>query len=224
MAITDWPMAERPREKLLSLGAQALSEAELLAIFLRSGVRGKTAVDLARELLIEFNGLRNLLQASKHEFCKSHGLGAAKYAQLQAILEMNRRHLRGNLGRQSALRNSQETKGYLLSRLRDRPREIFAGLFLDIRHRILHYEEIFLGTIDSAHVYPREVVKCALQHNAAAVVLAHNHPSGVVEPSLADKEITQRLVKALQLVDVQVLDHMIVGETEVLSFAEEGLL
>lgn len=224
MAITDWPQTERPREKLLKYGAQALSEAELLAIFLRTGVKGHTAVDIARDLLTEFDGLRNILAADQKDFCSRRGLGLVKFAQLQAVMEMSRRCLHEMLKKSDVMVNSEYTKLYLTSRLRHYQREVFSCLFLDTRHRIIEYEEIFYGTIDCANVHPREVVKRALQLNAAAVILAHNHPSGVVEASAADREITQRLIKALGLIEVRVLDHMIVGEGSVLSFAELGFI
>lgn len=223
MAITDWPQDQRPREKLLSKGSQSLSDAELLAIFLRTGMRGKTAVDLAQELLQGFQGLRQLLKADQQSFCQHAGLGTAKYAQLQAVLEMARRYLFENLQRGETLSSPQDTRQYLSSQLRDYPHEVFAVLFLDQRHRVICFEELFRGTIDGASVYPREVVKKALQHNAAALIFAHNHPSGVAEPSQADEQITRRLIDALKLVDVRVLDHFIVGD-EVVSFAERGLL
>ena len=223
MAITDWPQDQRPREKLLSKGSQSLSDAELLAIFLRTGMRGKTAVDLAQELLQGFQGLRQLLKADQQSFCQHAGLGTAKYAQLQAVLEMARRYLFENLQRGDALSSPQDTRHYLSSQLRDYPHEVFAALFLDQRHRVICFEELFRGTIDGASVYPREVVKKALQHNAAALIFAHNHPSGVAEPSQADEQITRRLIDALKLVDVRVLDHFVVGD-EVVSFAERGLL
>jgi len=223
MAITDWPLSQRPREKLLQLGSTALTDAELLAIFLRTGVNGKTAVDLAHELLHNFGGLRHLLAADESTFCQHLGLGQAKFAQLQAILEMARRYLSENLQRGDSLTSPQATREYLSMQLRDRTHEVFAVLFLDQRHRVIQFEELFRGTIDGASVYPREVVKKALQHNAAAVILAHNHPSGVAEPSRADEAITRRLKDALSLVDVRVLDHFVVGD-EVVSFAERGLL
>lgn len=224
MAITDWPVHERPREKLLQRGPQALSDAELLAIFLRTGIPGKTAVDLARELLECFGGLRPLLEADYSEFCRGRGLGLAKYVQLQACLEMGRRHLEAKLTRGDALTDPQATQHYLMACLRAYPFEVFSCLFLDNRHRVLAFEELFRGTIDGASVHPREVVKRALAHNAAAVILAHNHPSGVTEPSRADEMITRRLKEALALVDIRVLDHIIVGDGETLSFAERGLL
>lgn len=223
MPITDWPLEERPREKLLALGSQSLTDAELLAIFLRTGTRGKTAVDLSNDLLDGFNGLRQLLKADQKSFCKHHGLGTAKYAQLQAVLEMSRRYLSEGLQRGDSLTSPQETRDFLTSQLRDYAYEVFAVLFLDQRHRVIHFEEMFRGTIDGASVYPREVVKKALEHNAAAVIFAHNHPSGVAEPSQSDERITQRLKEALGLVDIRVLDHFVVGD-EVISFAERGLL
>jgi DNA repair protein RadC len=224
MSITDWPLAERPREKLLNLGPAALSDAELLAIFLRIGCAGKSAVDLARELLQEFGGLRPLLEATQTDFCRGLGLGNAKYAQLQAALEMARRHLSAALQAGDALTSPVLVRQYLSARLRHQQREIFAVLFLDNQHRVICYEELFQGTIDGASVYPREVVKAALARNAAAVILAHNHPSGIAEPSQADKRITERLQAALELVDIRVIDHMVVGDGEVVSFAERGFL
>ena len=223
MSITDWPASERPREKLLQRGSAALSDAELLAIFLRTGVKGKSAVDLSRDLLSNFGSLRTLLCADQSVFCQHHGLGPAKFAQLQAVLEMAKRHLFEELERGNALENPDETKNYLASQLRAYKHEVFAGLFLDNRHRVIHFEELFTGTIDGASVYPREVVKKAMHCNAAAIIFAHNHPSGVAEPSQADRQITQRLRDALALVDVRVLDHIIVGD-ELVSFAERGIL
>lgn len=224
MAISDWPAGERPREKLLARGAQALSDAELLAIFLRTGVKGASAVDLARQLLTHFGGLRPLLECSEQAFCAAHGLGPAKYVQLQAVLEMSRRHLEARLVRESALESPAQVRRYLTSRLRHQPREVFACLLLDNRHRVLHYEALFHGTLAAASVHPREVVKLALAHNAAAVILAHNHPSGVAEPSEADRQITACLIQALALVEIRVLDHIVIGDGESVSFAERGLI
>ena len=224
MPITDWPVAERPREKLLSQGAAALSDAELLAIFLRTGRAGRTAVDVARELLVTFGSLRNLLQADAESFCLHPGLGPAKFAQLQAVLEMGRRHLWERLQRSDALSSPDDTRRFLLSRLRDLPHEVFACLFLDNRNRVIAFEELFRGTIDGASVYPREVVKRGLAHNAAALIVAHNHPSGVAEPSRADEALTQRLKEALALVDIRLLDHFVIGDGIAVSFAERGLL
>jgi DNA repair protein RadC len=224
MAITDWPAAERPREKLLHRGPQALSDAELLAIFLRTGLPGRTAVDLARDLLAEYGGLRALLEADRTSFCQAQGLGRAKYAQLQAVLEMGRRHLYETLRRGDVLGSPGDTRRYLLARLRDYPHEVFACLFLDNRHRVIEFAELFRGTIDGTSVHPREVVKQALSHNAAAVIFAHNHPSGVAEPSASDYRLTQRLKDALNLVEIRVLDHVVVGDGYTVSFAERGQL
>ena len=224
MAIKDWPARERPRERLLADGPHSLSDAELLAIFLRTGVRGKSAVELARELLERFGSLRRLLAAERAQFCEAPGLGAAKFAQLQAVLEMGRRHLSEAFERGSPLTSPDDTAHFLKARLRDYPYEVFAVLFLDSRHRVLAFEELFRGTIDGASVHPREVVRRALQHNAAAVIFSHNHPSGVAEPSQADQRITLRLREALGLVDVRVLDHLIVGDGDCCSLAQRGLL
>jgi DNA repair protein RadC len=193
MAITDWPADERPREKLLDRGAGALTNAELLAIFLRTGVAGKTAVDLARELLDAYGGLAGLLSAPRALFCQAKGLGEAKYAQLQAVLEMSRRYLRDEITGRDVMSSPEATRNYLKLRLRGFPHEVFACLFLDNRHRVIEYRELFRGTIDGASVHPREVVREAVRWNAAAVIFAHNHPSGVAEPSQADLRITQRL-------------------------------
>lgn len=224
MSMTDWPAAERPREKLLSHGPTALSDAELLAIFLRTGTPGQTAVELARTLLGEFGSLRGLLQANQQQLCEARGLGPAKFAQLQAVLELARRHLGERLQRGDLLLNPEATRRYLVTTLGDLPHEVFCCLFLDTRHRLICYEELFQGTIDGASVHPREVVRRALHHNAAAVILAHNHPSGVAEPSDADRRITQRLKQALNLMDIRVLDHLVVGDRTAMSFAEHGLL
>jgi len=224
MAITDWPADERPREKLLARGAAALSDAELLAIFLRTGVRGKSAVDLARDLLNHFGDLNAILSAPRKEFTQANGLGDAKYTQLQAVMEMARRHLRGTLKKRTFLNDPDATRDYLLAALGDAPRELFGCLLLDTRHCVLHFEILFQGTIDGAAVYPREVVKLALEHNAAAVILTHNHPSGVAEPSQADQAITRRIDNALKTVDIRLLDHCIVGNGTVVSMAELGLL
>ncbi len=224
MPISDWPMAERPREKLLTRGPNALSDAELLAIFLRTGTQGKTALDLARELLLEFGGLRALLESDQARICRTKGLGTTKYVQLQAALELGRRHLAERIERGNPLSNPQATREFLMARLRDRAQEVFACLFLDNRHRIISFDEMFYGTVDGAAVHPREVVKRAMHHNAAAVILAHNHPSGVAEPSRADEMLTRRLKDALALVDVRTLDHMVIGDGEAVSFAERGML
>ena len=222
LPIRAWPLAERPREKLLALGAQSLSDAELLAIFLRTGIRGRTAIDLARDLLVRFKGLRRLLSAGRDELCEAKGLGGAKYAQLQAALEIARRHLHSGIEARQALKDPQATRRYLLAHLRDLPHEVFAALFLDNQHRVLCFVTLATGTLDGAAVYPREVVKAALKHGAAAVIFAHNHPSGIAEPSAADRSLTDRLKAALALVDIRVLDHFVVGEGPPVSFAERG--
>jgi len=224
MTIKDWPTAERPREKLLQMGSAALTDAELLAIFLRTGTTGKTAVDLARELLDQFGSLKALLDADQAHFCLGLGLGSAKYAQLQAVLEMAKRHFKEIIQRGSALTSPEVTRAYLSAQLRGYSYEVFSCLFLDNQNRVIQFEELFRGTIDGASVYPREVVKQALYHNAAAIIFAHNHPSGITEPSLADKQITEKLKNALALFDIRVLDHFIIGDGEPYSFAEHGLI
>jgi DNA repair protein RadC len=224
MSIKDWPADERPREKLLQRGASALTDAELLAIFLRIGTAGKSAVDLARDLLSEFGSLQALLSANQERFCQSHGLGHAKFAQLQAVLEMARRHFNEVLQRSDAFTSPDITRAYLSAQLRGYPYEVFGCLFLDNQHRLIQWEPLFRGTIDSTSVYPREVAERALFHHAAAVIFAHNHPSGINEPSLADKHITEKLRQALSLFDIRVLDHFIVGDGAPYSFSENGLL
>jgi len=224
MTITEWPEDERPREKLLARGAEALTDAELLAIFLRTGVRGKSAVDLARDLLAELNGLQGLFSANEQRFCAVKGLGRAKFAQLQAVLEMSKRYIADQMQRGDTLTSPETTRAFLKTQLYNRPNEVFACLFLDNRHRVVKYEELFTGTIDGASVHPREVVRRAMEINAAAVIFAHNHPSGVAEPSQADLRITQRLKEALDLVEVRVLDHFIIGDGEGTSMAERGLI
>ncbi len=222
--IKDWPAEERPREKLLAQGSEVLTDAELLAIFLRTGIAGKTAVDLAKELLTEFGSLQALLKADQIKFCRGKGLGSAKYAQLQAVLEMAKRHYVEILQRGDILTSPEATRAYLCAQLRSYSYEVFACLFLDNQHRVIVFEEMFRGTIDSASVYPREVAKKALAHNAAAIIFAHNHTSGINEPSQADKQITDKLKQSLALFDIRVLDHFIIGDGEPYSFAEHGLL
>jgi DNA repair protein RadC len=224
MPITDWPVDDRPREKLLAKGPAALSDAELIAIFLRTGMRGKSAVDLARDALGRFGSLSALFAADAGALAAVPGLGAAKSAQLQAVLEMARRALREKLERGSALSSPQAVRDYLRLRLQERPHEVFVGVFLDAQNRVLAVEELFRGTLTQTSVYPREVVKRALHHNAAALIFAHNHPSGVAEPSRSDEALTQALRQALALVDVKVLDHFVIGAGAAMSFAERGLL
>lgn len=216
------PKESMPREKLLSHGAHALTNAELLAIFLRTGTQGMNVITLADHLIKDFGSLRNLFSANQEEFCTRKGLGEAKYVQLQAVLEMTQRYLSETLKRGEALTSPEQTKLYLSSVLRDRQREAFYILFLDNQHRVIRDEVLFEGTIDAASVYPREVVKRSLELNAAALILAHNHPSGVAEPSQADRRITRRLSDALELVDIRILDHFVVGDGDVVSFAERG--
>lgn len=222
MAITDWPAEERPREKLLARGAQALSDAELLAIFLRTGQQGMTAVDLAREQLVAGGGLRAMLDSSPEVMARLPGMGTARRALLLAALELGRRYLAAPLERGLPLDNPDKAGQLLTARLRGLPYEVFACLFLDNKHRLIAYEQLFQGTIDAAAVYPREVLRRAMEHNAAAVILAHNHPSGVAEPSQSDHAITRRLVEALGLVDIRVLDHLVIGDGGWVSLAARG--
>ncbi|WP_296246499.1 RadC family protein [Pseudomonas sp. UBA4194] len=222
MSILDWPEAERPRERLLAHGAASLSDGELLAIFLRTGVAGHTAVDVARNLLIRFGSLRALLEADVETFSQHFGMGPAKYAQLQASVEMNRRYMAELMRTGQAMEDPNSVRRYLKSKLRHEKHELFGCLFLDTKHKPLEFEILFRGTISSVAVYPREVVKRAIANNAAAVILTHNHPSGNATPSEADRRLTQRLTESLALVDVRVLDHIIIGEGEPLSMMEYG--
>ncbi len=224
MAITDWPEDQRPRERLIKHGAQALSDAELLAIFLRIGVKGKSAVDLGREMISRFGSLNGLFSAGLTEFSSINGLGAAKYTQLQAMLELARRSLVEELQAGDLLSSPLAVRQYLQLFLNHKQYESFAVLFLDIKNRLITAKELFRGTLSQTSVYPREVVKAALAQNAAGVIFAHNHPSGTSEPSAADRSLTQALKQALALVDVRVLDHFVVAGTKLYSFAEHGLL
>jgi DNA repair protein RadC len=224
MSIRDWPEEDRPREKLLKVGPAGLSEAELLAILLRTGIRGRSALDLARGLLSEFGSLRALLTADRQKVCATRGLGPARYVALHAALELTRRHYQGLMMVGSALLNPRATREFVQLRLRDLPHEVFCCLLLDKHYRVLGFEELFRGTIDGAIVHPREVVKLALSRNAAAVILVHNHPSGIADPSPDDRKITIRLKDALALVDIKVLDHLVVGDGVCESFAERGLI
>jgi len=224
MAITDWPAAERPREKLIELGAEALSDAELLAIFLRVGVTGKSAVDLARDLLNQFGSLNGIFAATEHELSQVHGIGASKYVQLQAIFEMSRRALNEQLQQRDVFKSPQAVRDYLVLKLGSLTKEVFLVLFLDTQNRLVATEEMFSGSLKETSVYPREVVKRALHHNAASVIFAHNHPSGIAQQSQADELLTKQLKQALALVDVGVLDHFIVAGNNTLSFSEKGLI
>lgn len=224
MRLNDWPVGERPREKLNRHGAEHLSEADLLAILMGSGATHLNAVELARRLLVHFGGLRALLAASATELGGQVGLGPARIARLQVLPELANRWLAERLPHGEALRDPASASQFLMLRLRDRPYESFCCLFLDNRHRVIQFSELFRGTIDGAAVYPREVVKDALANNAAAVILAHNHPSGIAEPSQADERITKRLKAALALVDIRLLDHLIIGDGETTSLCARGLV
>lgn len=224
MAITDWPEGERPREKLLQQGVTALSDAELLAIFLRVGVTGKSAVDLARDLLTRFGSLNGIFSAGLDEISAVNGMGTSKFTQLQAIFEMSRRALKEQMRARDVLTSPQQVRDYLCLKLGGLTREVFVVLFLDAQNRVLAYEELFSGTLTQTSVYPREVVKRALHHNSASVIFAHNHPSGIAEQSRADELLTTALKQALALIDIRVLDHFVVAGNTTLSFAERGLL
>ncbi|HTQ35414.1 MAG TPA: DNA repair protein RadC [Steroidobacteraceae bacterium] len=224
MSIRDWPEQERPREKLLAEGAARLTDAELLAVLFGTGVRGLSAVDLGGLLLREFGCLRGLMSADRERCLVMPALGLRRYSLLQAALELSRRHYQQEFASGPALESPAATRNLLVGRLRDRPYEVFCCLFLDNRHRLIAFDELFRGTVDGASVHPREVVRQALYRNAAAVILAHNHPSGVAEPSQADELITLRLREALALVDIRVLDHLIVGDNRCVSLAERGFL
>ncbi|HUP96254.1 MAG TPA: DNA repair protein RadC [Burkholderiales bacterium] len=224
MRIAEWPADDRPREKLIAKGPEALSDAELVAIVIRTGIKGQSAVDLARTVLLRCGSVSSLLSADLDAFQLIPGLGNAKYAQVQAVLELSRRALRETLDRGAALSSPQAVRDYLRLKLQGKPHEVFAAVFLDAQNRVLGVEELFRGTLTQTSVFPREIVKRALHYNAAAVIFAHNHPSGVAEPSRADEALTQTLKHTLALVDVKVLDHFVVGGDSAMSFAERGLL
>lgn len=213
-----------PRERLVAKGPESLSDSELLAVFLRTGVQGMNVLALSEYLLDRFDGLRGLMQAPAEEVMLCPGIGVAKYAEIAAVLEISKRYLEQGIKRGESIDDPDITKQFLKLKMIAYTREVFACLFLDNQHRLICYEEMFFGTIDGASVHPREVVKRTLYHNAAAIIFAHNHPSGISEPSQADLRITERLKAALALVDVRVLDHMVIGDSEVTSFAERGLL
>ncbi len=222
--LKDWPDAEKPREKLLTMGAVSLSDAELLAIFLRTGIKGCDVVELARRLLNSFGSIAAIYNASEQEFCQMPGLGTAKYVQLQACLEMTKRYLQEELISGQGLTSSSDSKKFLIGQLKSENNEVFAILFLDSQHQVVRFEKLFNGTLNASTVYPRVVVEKAIYYQAGAVILAHNHPSGVAEASIADRNITQRLQQALALIDVKVLDHMIIAGHQCYSFAEHGLI
>jgi DNA repair protein RadC len=224
MSIASWPNKEQPREKLISHGAETLSDTELLAIFIRCGTKGKTAIDLARLLLQRFGSIRNLLDADLTQICQSPGLGRTKYTELKAAVELTRRYLHEKIHHTNIISNAKAAYLFLTAKLRDRKQEIFACLFLDNQNRLLHYEELFFGTINSANVYPREIIKMALQHNASGLIFAHNHTSGASTPSPHDKILTQKLRKILEPLSIRVLDHIIIGSNSYTSLAKTGLL
>lgn len=224
MPIKNWPTGERPREKLMHQGSAALSDAELLAIFLTTGSQNQDAVSLARQLLSTHGSLAGVLEASPAQLCTARGVGTTKYIRLQAALELGRRYLAHELEDTDVLTMPEQVCHYLSAQMQGYHREVFACLLLDNRHRVLGFKELFSGTINAATVYPREIVKSALEHNAAAVILAHNHPSGVAEPSLADRQLTREVQQVMALVDIRVLDHIIIGRGHCCSMAEQGLL
>ena len=224
MQLTSLPNSLRPREKLISKGAKALTDAELLAIFLRTGLPGMNVIELAQHLLNENKTLHNLFNASIEEFCSQKGLGTAKYVQLQAVLELSQRYMQERCQRDAVFNSPNSVYDYLTIQMRGLQQEVFMVLYLDSQNRLVKDEILFYGTINSASVYPREVIKRALAHNAAALILTHNHPSGVAEPSQSDLQLTRRLKESLALLDIRVLDHLIVGDGDPFSFAERGLL
>ena len=224
MKLNQWPQSQRPRNKLLCSGPQTLSDAELLAIFLRAGIPGSHSVDLAKQLITRFGSLRALLGASSETFSQTKGLGEVNYVQIQAVLELAKRFYFESLTRANVFESAEDTRIFLLSQLRDEPNEVFAVLSLDNQYRMIGFRKLFFGTINAANVYPRVIVKHLLDVNAAAVILTHNHPSGVAEPSASDKQITHRIIDALSLVDIKVLDHFVIGDGYAVSFAERGLL
>lgn len=224
MPITDWPLADRPIEKLLQQGEKALTDAELIAIFLKTGTRGKTALDIAKEWLTEFGSLKKLLTASPALLIKKQGVGFKKYAALKAAAELGKRYLHETLPQGAVLNNSQATQQFVADRLGHYPYEVFACLFMDTHLRLIHFEELFRGTLNEAVIYPREIARRALVHNAAKIILAHNHPSGHSKPSLTDQEVTLEIKAALALLDIEVIDHIIVGHLHCFSFADAGMI
>ena len=224
MRISDWPISEQPRARLLNVGAGHLSDVEVLAVLFGAGARGRSAIDMARDLIMRFGNLAMMLAADRSALCETKGLGEARYCQLVAAIEIVRRALRQEMARRDTLGSPGAVRDYLRLKLRDLPHEVFMGLYLDAQNRVIGDEELFRGTLTQTSVYPREVVKRALAHNAAGVILAHNHPSGVAEPSQADEALTRSLRQALALVDVRVLDHFVIAGNSAVSFAERGLL
>lgn len=224
MSINEWPETERPRERLLSAGAKNLSDAELLAIFLRTGVRGMNAVELARVLLGRFKDLRSLCTASVEEFCETKGLGVATFVQIQAVLELSRRYFLAEIKRGDPLGSPELVHNYLCSELQHQTDEVFAVLFMDGQNRVIRLEKLFYGTVNSAVVYPRVILRRILELNATTIILAHNHPSGNPEPSVADISLTRKISNALHYIDVKVVDHIVIGSNSFVSMHERGLL
>jgi DNA repair protein RadC len=224
VSIKDWPSQERPRERLLKQGAKSLSDAELLAIFLRTGTRNISAVDLARQLLQQFGSLSQLLKASQADFCAAMGLGEAKFTPLQAVMEMSRRVHADGLQQGQTITRAADAANFLMAELGDRPAEVFGALFLDTKHHILTFEELFHGTIDHTSVHPRELIRRVMHHNAARIILAHKHPSGDTTPSQTDIELTKSLKNALDMLDVKLLDHLVIGKNAFCSLAERGFI
>ncbi len=224
MAITDWHENDRPREKLIKFGAKSLSDAELLAIFLRVGVKGKSAVELAQDLLNHFGSLHNLLNANEQEFCHAKGLGQAKFVQLQAVLEISQRHFESGLNKGDAMENPAQVAKYLTTHIGQQSRETFGVLLLDQQNQLLSFQPVFTGTLNKASIHNREIIKIVLEHNAAAVILAHNHPSGDPNPSQEDIKLTENLINTFKLIEVRCLDHIIIGDHgRWVSFVEQGL-
>jgi DNA repair protein RadC len=224
MGINHWPESERPRERLLSQGPEILSDAELLAIFLRTGTRGKTALDLARDLLTKFGGLDKIIECDVESFSKIKGLGTAKFCQLQASIELVRRHYGCKVSESTGFTDQGVVKDFLLANFQNLENETFSCLLLDNKHKLIKFKTLFTGTVNQAHVYPRVVAQACLKNNAAAVIFAHNHPSGCIKPSTSDKHITKKLISTLDLIDVRVLDHFIVGKNQVYSMAQNGFI
>lgn len=224
MSMARWPAGERPRERLLAQGPAALSDAELIALFLGAGMRGKSALDVARDLLARFGRVSRVLSAAQDELGEVPGVGSARYARIAAVTELARRALSEEMRARDSLTSPAAVRGYLRLRMQDLQHECFYCVFLDAQNRVIAAEQLFRGTLTQTSVYPREIVKTALARNAAAVILAHNHPSGVAEPSIQDQALTRTLAEALALVDVKVLDHFIVAPGACLSFAERGLI
>ena len=219
-----WSGGPGPREKLITCGAASLSDCELLAIFLHTGVRGMNVMALAESLVVQFGSIYEILAADYKDIVGCHGMGAAKFAQLSSVTELSQRRHASQLARENVLLNPAITRQYLQNLLSDREREVFLVLFLDNQHRVIRHEEMFAGSISSVEIHPREIVREAMKVNATALILAHNHPSGRAEPSFADRRVTEQIVKACQLLDIRILDHLVVGRGDTVSFAERGWL